>query len=109
MLYISNNYYSRFAQDTSSRHSDEQEVMSESHDPVRPHPPATPLSSSSSRRSSVTDSAVTATEGDGRERGVGGVVEWHAGTTPHDTTTVVRDVNHCGNNGSQIRHDEFFK
>ena len=48
---------------------------------MRPHPPAAPLSSSSSRRSSVTDLAAMATEaegegGGGRERGTG-VVEWH--------------------------------
>ena len=71
--------------------------LSESH---RPHPPTTPLSSSSSRRSSVTDSVTMATgdgERGGRERGVGGgVVEWHPGTTAHETTTVVRNIDRCG-------------
>lgn len=75
----------------------EQEVMSsESRDTVRPHPPTTPLSSSSSRRSSVADMVTMATEGEhkeggGRERGV---VEWRAAiSSSHDNTATMVGTN----------------
>ena len=68
-------------QDGGGHQSDNDDMMSGSHDPGRPHPPTAPLSSCSSRRSSITDLAAMATEGEGK----GGVVEWHAGTN-EDTT-----------------------
>ena len=92
MYYYGIYIHVHLSQETSSRHSDD--VMSESHDPARPHLPATPLSSSSSRRSSVTDGAAMTTEAEGRERG-SGVVEWRAGTT-NEQTTVVGNWYHCG-------------
>ena len=84
-------------QDASSHQSDSEELLSESHDP-RPHPPAGPLSSSSSRRSSITDLVTTATHGElegvGRERA--GVVEWHPKTCEDRDAEVTAHLPHIG-------------
>ena len=85
-------------QDLNSHHSDSEDILSESHD-SRPHPPATgALSSSSSRRSSVTDLTTKTAHGDqeggGRERS--GVVEWHPKTTADSDMATSDSPSHTG-------------